>query len=67
MKVCIIGSGLTSLSLAKSLINLGLKVDVFSNNYRNNYDNLQTIGISKSNVDFFNIHFDESIYSLCII
>ncbi len=54
MKVCIIGSGLTSLSLAKSLINLGLEVDVFSNNYRSNYDSLQTIGISKSNVDFFN-------------
>jgi len=54
MKVCIIGSGLTSLSLAKSLVNLGLKVDLFSDNHRNNYDKLQTIGISKSNIDFFN-------------
>ena len=54
MKVCIIGSGLTSLSLAKSLVNLGLKVDLFSNNHHNIYDKLQTIGISKSNIDFFN-------------
>jgi len=54
MKVCIIGNGLTSLSLAQTLVNLGLKVDLFSDNHRNNYDKLQTIGISKSNIDFFN-------------
>ena len=54
MKVCIIGSGLTSLSLAKILINRGLKVDLFSDNLSNIYDKSQTIGISKSNIDFFN-------------
>ena len=54
MKVCIIGNGLTSLSLAKILINRGLKVDLFSDNLSNIYDKSQTIGISKSNIDFFN-------------
>ena len=54
MKVCILGSGLTSLSLAKTLINEGLRVDLFSNNVKNIYDNSQTLGISKNNIDFFN-------------
>jgi 2-octaprenyl-6-methoxyphenol hydroxylase len=54
MNVCIIGSGLTSLSLAKGLINLGLKVDLFSHNTQNIYDKSQTLGISQSNIDFFN-------------
>ena len=35
MKVCIIGNGLTSLSLAKTLTNQGLKVDLISNNLTN--------------------------------
>ena len=54
MKVCILGSGITSLSLAKTLINKGLSVDLISNDQKNFYDKSQTIGISKSNVDFFN-------------
>ena len=54
MKVCILGSGLSSLSLAKGLINLGLRVDVFSNNLKNIYNKSQTIGISKTNIEFFN-------------
>ena len=54
MKVCIIGNGLTSLSLAKSLINQGLKVDLFSNDLSNTYDKSQTIGITQNNIDFFN-------------
>ena len=54
MRVCILGNGLTSLSLAKSLINRGLKVDLFSNNDKNIYNKSQTLGISKSNVDYFN-------------
>jgi len=54
MKVCILGSGLTSLSLAKTLINQGLSVDLISSHQKNFYDKSQTIGISKSNVDFFN-------------
>ena len=29
MKVCILGGGLTSLTLAKTLVNLGIYVDIF--------------------------------------
>ena len=31
MKVCIIGTGITSLTLAKALINRGIHVDVIDN------------------------------------
>jgi len=54
MKVCVLGSGLASLTLAKGLINLGIKVELISNQTGNNYDKSQTLGISKSNIDFFN-------------
>ena len=54
MNVCILGNGLTSLSLAKALINLGLKVDIFSTNLKNIYDKSQTLGISSSNIEYFN-------------
>ena len=30
MKVCILGEGLTSLTLAKNLVNLGISVDIIS-------------------------------------
>ena len=54
MKVSILGNGLTSLALAKSLVNLGIKVDIFSDQKIKNNNTIQTIGISKSNIDFFN-------------
>ncbi len=54
MKVCIIGDNLTSLTLAKTLVNQGIYVDIFSNFKINNQNKNRTIGISKSNVDFFN-------------
>ena len=54
MKICIIGTGLTSLTLAKTLVNLGLKVDLFLNDEQNIYDKSQTLGISASNIEFFN-------------
>ena len=54
MKVSILGNSLTSLSLAKSLVNQGIKVDIFSNKKKRKYNKNQTIGISKSNIDFFN-------------
>ena len=31
MNVCILGNGLTSLTLAKSLVNKGINVDIISN------------------------------------
>ena len=54
MNVCILGNGLTSLALAKSLVNMGINVDIISNEkkIKTNYD--RTIGISKVNLDFFN-------------
>ena len=55
MKVCILGSGLVSLTLAKSLVNLGLYVDIYSENQIIRNKN-RTIGISKTNVEFFNRH-----------
>ena len=54
MKVCILGSGLTSLTLAKTLVNLGINVDIFSNVINEKYNKIRTIGISKSNLEFFN-------------
>ena len=53
MKVCIIGSGLTSLTLAKKLINLGISIDIISNKkFKKN--KTRTIGISRENINFFN-------------
>tara|TARA_B100001027_G_C16224007_1_gene311239 strand:+ start:52 stop:1125 length:1074 start_codon:yes stop_codon:yes gene_type:complete len=54
MKVSILGIGLTSLSLAKLLSNLGIEVDIFFNNKTLNINKTQTLGISKSNIHFFN-------------
>ena len=54
MKVCILGQGLTSLTLAKSLVNLGINVDIFSDLKFKKYNKIQTIGISKNNLEFFN-------------
>ncbi len=54
MKVCIIGDGLVSLALAKVLIQKDIFVDIYAKNKKNHYDQSRTLGISKSNVDFFN-------------
>ena len=67
MKVCIIGNGLTSLSLAKTLTNQRIKVDLISNNLTNFYDKSQTLGISKNNIDFFNaniINIDHLLWNI---
>ena len=54
MNVCILGDGLTSLSLAKTLVNQGIYVDIFSDRKFKKYNKFRTIGITKSNIDFFN-------------
>ncbi len=54
MKVCIIGDGLTSLTLAKALTNQGVFVDIFSNQKFDYKNQTRTVGISKNNIDFFN-------------
>ena len=54
MKVCIIGDGLVSLTLANVLIRKNILVDIIFNGNVKKYDKSRTIGISKSNIDYFN-------------
>ena len=53
MNICIIGEGLTSLSLAKNLINKKINVHFYYRNKIKNLSSSRTIGISKSNLEFF--------------
>ena len=53
MNICIIGDGLTSLSLAKNLINKKINVHIYHKYITNNLSSSRTIGISKDNLDFF--------------
>ena len=53
MNICIIGGGLTSLSLAKNLINKKISVHFYHKNKVENVLSNRTIGISKSNLEFF--------------
>ncbi len=67
MRVCIIGDGLSSLTLAKALINENIYVDVFAHKKKNVLNKSRTIGISKSNVEFFNnniLNIDKIIWKL---
>ncbi|MDC1166616.1 FAD-dependent monooxygenase [Candidatus Pelagibacter sp.] len=54
MKVCLIGDGLVSLTLANVLIQKDLFVDIYSVKKNNLNDQSRTLGISKSNIDYFN-------------
>ena len=54
MNICLIGDGLTSLSLAKNLINKNIKVFVYYKNSKKSKFQFRTIGMSKDNFDFFN-------------
>ena len=53
MNICIIGDGLTSLSLAKNLINKKINVHLYHKNKIANLSASRTIGISKNNLEFF--------------
>ena len=53
MKVCIIGDGLTSLSLAKNLVNKKINVHIYHKKVLTNFVSSRTIGISKKNLEFF--------------
>ena len=53
MKVCILGDNLTSLALAKALVKKEIFVDLFYKKKNTKIDPTRTIGISKSNVDYF--------------
>ncbi len=54
MKVCILGDGLVSLALAKTLVNEGIFVDLIYNHKIKTINKTRTIGITKTNIDFFN-------------
>jgi len=67
MRVCILGTGLTSLTLAKALVNQNIYVDLFAPKKINLPDRSRTIGISKSNIEFFNnsvINVDKILWKL---
>ena len=53
MNICIIGNGLTSLSLAKNLINKKINVHLYYKNKIKKLSSSRTIGISKNNLEFY--------------
>ena len=54
MKICIIGEGLVGLTLAQVLIQKDIFVDILTKKKTNQYNQSRTLGISKSNIDYFN-------------
>ena len=54
MKVSIIGNGLSSLTLAKALVNQNIQVDLITEKKIKSLNQSRTIGVSKANVEFFN-------------
>ena len=54
MRVCILGAGLSGLTLAKALVNQNIYVDLYAQKKINLPHKSRTIGISKSNIEFFN-------------
>ena len=54
MNICLIGDNITSLTLAKNLVNKNIKVFVYHNRKNNYQYQSRIIGISKNNLDFFN-------------
>ena len=54
MTVCILGEGLSSLTLAKALVNEKIYVDVLTSKKTQAINQSRTLGISKSNIEFFN-------------
>ena len=53
MKICILGNGLSSLTLAKALVNQNIYVELITQKKNFKIGQSRTIGISKSNTDFF--------------
>ncbi len=54
MRICILGDGLSGLTLAKALVNQNIHVDLFTPQKKIKFNKSRTLGISKSNTDFFN-------------
>ncbi len=67
MRVGIIGDGISSLTLAKALINENIYVDFFTTKKNNIINKSRTIGISKSNIEYFNsniLNIDKLIWKI---
>ncbi len=67
MRVCILGSGLTALTLAKALVNQNIFVNLVSSNKKFIKNSSRTIGISKTNYEYFNkniINIEKIIWKL---
>ena len=54
MKVCILGNGLSAITLAKALVNQKIYVDLITSTKALKLNHSRTLGISKSNTNFFN-------------
>ena len=67
MTVCILGSGLSALTLAKALVNQNIYVDILSEKRDFKLNKSRTLGISKSNTNFFNsniINIEKLVWNL---
>jgi len=67
MRVCILGHGLSSLTLAKALVNQNICVDIITYKKKQKIGLSRTLGISKSNINFFNkniIDIDKLLWKL---
>jgi len=54
MTVCILGNGLAALTLAKALVSMNIDVELLTQNKNLSLSKTRTLGISKSNFDYFN-------------
>ena len=54
MRVCILGNSLSSLTLAKALVNQKIYVDLIIQKKLYKINKTRTLGISQSNIEFFN-------------
>jgi 2-octaprenyl-6-methoxyphenol hydroxylase len=67
MTVCILGNSLTALTLAKTLANQKINVDLLFNKKNYKIDRYRTIGIANNNIKFFNnniINIEKIIWKL---
>jgi len=67
MTVCILGNSLTALTLAKTLVNHKINIDLFFNKKNYKISESRTIGITNDNVQFFNnniINIEKIIWKL---
>ena len=67
MRVCILGSGLSALTLANAMVNENIHVDILLSQKKHIINKSRTLGISKSNFEFFNkniINIEKIIWKL---